>query len=126
MNMGYRSEVCVAVYGDALALAAHLARWRAKTTQGGQTDEWVVNAEHPDNTPELYRLEFSEVKWYEGYTDVAHVMSLLEGLDEGENPALCGEFVRTGEEDGDFDTKEYGDQDRCEGRYRVLCSIQFD
>ena len=125
--MGYRSEVCIAIYGEPLALQVHLAQWKSGLTE--TTRKWVLNGEVKPKDDQrngatslgLYRLEFHGVKWYSEYEYVQEVAELFTGLKE---LGLSGEVIRTGEEDDDFERTMYGDD--IQYRYRLSRCIVYD
>ena len=97
--MGYRSEVLVA-FKEELAkryfneVSTKIALETLNSCQKHITDGWIM-------------LQYSDVKWYDGYPEVDAItefMNNLEGTDDSENY----EFHRMGEDSEDYEYKNQG------------------
>ncbi len=125
--MGYRSHVVILMYGHPDALLALRAgvmiRAEGKpdsnvfeSANDGEITEWKWGLpSRADGTQDrCIRFEAPDTKWYETYAEVQAWVSLFDYLDEQEgdedSPAYVAyEFVRIGEDSGDFEhrTSDY-------------------
>jgi hypothetical protein len=114
--MGYRSDVTIAIYGPVEEMAPLLAAQRMLEASPLTTDKDYVKSYGFGMTvfgnPEIVKhhmilAEFEHVKWYHGYEDVQRWEKLIS--EASENPALCTEFVRVGEQSDDVEARYTGE-----------------
>lgn len=120
--MGYRSDVATVIYGDDRNSEKYeLLKTLMNTTFNVAYDAWSSCAIWHD-TKHVLEFRIEDVKWYDGYSDVAAFMQMLEDLQE-----LGGynyEFVRIGEDDEDIERQNGGEH----GEYvtNISRSIEVD
>jgi len=130
--MGYRSDVMILVYGNALAMDAYVANWKAEETKGmsDQQTEDFYEALNKDCRAFYYNndeckglaLEFDSVKWYESYTDVQRYTRFFKGAPNYHG--LSYEYMRVGEEYDDNEQDYAGDN--VEFFLRLIRSIDSE
>jgi hypothetical protein len=120
--MGYRSEVATVIYGDNRDADKYaLLKTLMNTTFKGAYDAWSASVTWHD-TKHVLEFRIEDVKWYDGYADVAAFMQMLEEI--GEIEGFNYEFLRIGEDDEDIERQNGGEH----GDYitRVNRSIEVD
>ena len=104
--MGYRSDVCIALTDSATrlvkAIMAHLPE-NHEALDLAQIDEGTFKTITPNDiaNPDFdcdSKMYFEQVKWYEGYGDVAFFEEVLQALDEEEYLV-----TRVGEDQSDIE-----------------------
>lgn len=96
--MGYRSNVYVKTTTEGYILIE-----RFNNTIENKLEKPLTGAEIHVTTKGFYKIEFSDVKWYEGsFKDVDNFMKSLDILTEQEIPWA---FIRIGEEYDDVECK---------------------
>lgn len=120
--MGYRSNGCFLVYGDALALDAFWAVWKPKFEALGETELWqdVAIRDERDGGKTL-SMEYSNLKWYPEFAEVSLWASMMKAIND--THGLAGESIRIGEEYDDIERLTYGD---CEYRINVSTGYSWD
>ena len=121
--MGYRSEVALLIYGDAEPMVAYIAGEKLKGLpphhdkhpfDGETTDHWFESSrrEYQNGKQIILRLEWSNIKWYNTYSDIEWWENLIQTFKERYNDNtevdMNLEFIRIGEDDDDVDTVYYG------------------
>jgi len=129
--MGYRSDVTIAIYGSEHVIAPLLAAQRMLSDSAIVADKDYVKS-YGFSAPlgygsefvkqHMILAEFENVKWYESYPDVHRWENLVS--EASQNPEICTEFVRIGEESGDIETRYSGDD--CAHYIEVFSTINTD
>lgn len=109
--MGYRSEVCMTIYGetkqDMRDLKIMLDTAGVNLDKEWSPDSWGIN-------DEVFSFHVHETKWYEGFPDVQAVMKVWElaislNETEPETEKFSGVFLRIGEDNTDVEEDSFGD-----------------
>ena len=110
--MGYRSEVCMTIYGeteqDMRDLKVMLDTAGVDLDKHWSPGDWGIN----DKVFSFYTIE---TKWYESFSEVQAVMkvwelaiSINEGKEDG-RPKFSGIFLSIGEDNTDIEEESFGD-----------------
>ena len=104
--MGYRSAVKAIVYGDKETLRGYMAIEKLRDKNVFQEFEGRLELKYMVDEYAVLDLTLDDVKWYEGYDDVAAWERFMRDcVDHG----LNYEFVRLGEELNDIETEQNGE-----------------
>lgn len=106
--MGYYSEVAITLYEQDFETLVR----RAAEEATGALDLIKYASLYKNNTNGIITMNWSSVKWYEGYGDVDFIMSFIRSGDTQYH------FLRVGEEAGDVE-EENNDEDwiLCDSTY---------
>ena len=126
--MGYRSDVKIAIYGDAEKLTAIIAAHRMKGSEWVTMDETQITGikrAHPEiSKPQMMiYAEFYATKWDSFYSDVRSWAELIDEICDLDN-GIAYEFARVGEDHDDIDY-EYGGHD-VEHYLNIVSEIIID
>lgn len=132
-NVGYRSDVAIAAYGDKeklVELKTHYDNAVANLSVDSKIDlNWMLSGSEQNLARPMWDDETGDfmfyvdhVKWYDGYPCVDLINSVFNKAIE---LGLAAERVRIGEEIEDNE-EEFEDGDEgCEYRFNVSRSISF-
>ena len=106
--MGYYSNVAITLYEEDFETLIR----RAAEEATGALDLIKYASLYKDDTHNTITMNWSSVKWYEGYGDVGFIMSFIRSGDTQYH------FIRIGEEVGDVE-EENNDEDwmLCDSTY---------
>jgi hypothetical protein len=112
--MGYRSEVCMTIYGeteqDMRDLKVMLDTAGIDLDKEWSPDSWGI-------TEEFFSFHVHETKWYEAFPEVQAVMKVWKlaislnetERKEGETERFSGILLRIGEDNTDIEEESFGD-----------------
>lgn len=123
--MGYRSQVHSIIYGPTPEVMKLIVLEKLKSFSVFEAfkEHITVNkldAREYDKT--IITLDGEDWKWYESFDDIIAWNNFM--ADAEENPKLCVEFCRVGEEPDDIEIKYRGDA--CEYYINVYSHINSD
>lgn len=108
--MGYRSEVCVSIYGESPQAMRELKAMMDAAgvdLSGWADDDWGIDEQR-------FFFLVDDVKWYESFPEVQAVMKiwnlameLSEEMEEG-GTKFSGIFLRIGEDNTDIEEESFG------------------
>jgi len=108
--MGYRSNIRCLIYPSGIENAERDEKYEALKTIMNTTFKEVFDmwSEHftVDDTNMVIDFTIDDVKWYEGYPDVAAFDALLPALDD---LGYSYEFIRVGEDQNDIEYRQSDD-----------------
>jgi hypothetical protein len=109
--MGYRSEVCMMIYGESKhamhELKALMDAAGIDLNEHWGDSDWGIDAEK-------FCFLVNDVKWYDSFPEVQAVMKVWElayeiGADADGLTKYSGVFLRVGEETTDIEEMSFGD-----------------
>jgi hypothetical protein len=121
--MGYRSDVCMVIYGEhqyaMRELKALMDAAGIDLTKDWGDDRWGIDDEQ-------FCFLTDDVKWYDSYPEVQAVMKVWQlaqdtGEDEDGLTRYSGIFLRIGEETSDIEQESFGDPWEHECPYVSRC-----
>ena len=110
--MGYRSEVVLVVDKRVEGMLIH-----AFTSCPAAHELCHESADTRADRDDAILFQWSGIKWYDSYPEVAALEALMDRLDDADNIVIDGEeidpcdmyrFVRTGEDSSDIECRGYG------------------
>lgn len=111
--MGYRSEVAIAFYTHDPEHNGVVSLWLKSNfpfDDWGIADRTITEKSDPNYS---FVFHVHDVKWYDGYPAVVRMNKLIADFVKlfcsGENPIAACEFMRSGEEDEDIESEQYGE-----------------
>ena len=112
--MGYRSEVCMTIYGET---EQDMRDLKVMMDTAGIDLDGHWSPGHWGINDEFFSFHVHEVKWYEAFPEVQAVMKVWElaislnetERKEGESERFSGMFLRIGEDNTDVEEDSFGD-----------------
>lgn len=112
--MGYRSEVCMTIYGET---EQDMRDLKVMMDTAGIDLDGHWSPGHWGINDEFFSFHVNEVKWYEAFPEVQAVMKVWElaislnetERKEGETERFSGVFLRIGEDNTDVEEDSFGD-----------------